>query len=156
MEISGEYQIPVERQQVWQALNDPAVLAQCIPGCESIERKSDTELTAKLKAKVGPVKARFQTRVLLSNLDPPRSYTITGEGKGGPAGFGKGSADVTLEEKDGETTLAYVAGLQVGGKLAQVGSRLVGGAARKIIGDFFAKFVEVVSEGADARAADAD
>ncbi len=146
MDISGEFEIPASRQQVWEALNDPEVLAQCIPGCESIERESDTELLAKMKAKIGPVKARFESRILLTNLNPPQSYTISGEGKGGPAGFGKGSADVTLAEADGGTTLSYTATLQVGGKLAQVGSRLVGGAARKIADDFFSKFVEVVAQ----------
>ncbi len=146
MDISGEFEIPASRQQVWEALNDPEVLAQCIPGCESIERESDTELLAKMKAKIGPVKARFESRILLTNLNPPQSYTISGEGKGGPAGFGKGSADVTLAEADGATTLSYTATLQVGGKLAQVGSRLVGAAARKIADDFFSKFVEVVAQ----------
>jgi carbon monoxide dehydrogenase subunit G len=146
MDISGEFEIPAGRQQVWEALNDPEVLAQSIPGCESIERLSDTELLAKMKAKIGPVSARFESRVLLSNLNPPQSYTISGEGKGGPAGFGKGSADVTLSENEGNTTLHYTATLQVGGKLAQVGSRLVGGAARKIANDFFGKFAEVVAQ----------
>lgn len=146
MDITGEFEIPASRQQVWEALNDPAVLAQCIPGCESIERESDTELLAKMRAKIGPVKARFESRILLSNLNPPQSYTISGEGKGGPAGFGKGSADVTLDEDNGSTTLSYTATLQVGGKLAQVGSRLVGGAARKIADDFFSKFAEVVAQ----------
>ncbi len=146
MDISGEFDISANRQQVWDALNDPEVLAQCIPGCESIERNSDTEFLAKMKAKIGPVKARFKSRILLSNLNPPHSYTISGEGKGGPAGFGKGSADVTLAEIDGNTTLRYTATLHVGGKLAQVGSRLVGGAARKIAGDFFSKFVAVVAQ----------
>ena len=146
MDINGEFEIPVGRQQVWEALNDLEVLAQCIPGCESIERQSETEMLAKMKAKIGPVKARFESRILLSNLDPPQSYTISGEGKGGPAGFGKGSADVTLSESDGNTTLRYSATLQVGGKLAQVGSRLVGGAARKIADDFFGKFAEVVAQ----------
>lgn len=146
MDISGEFDIPARRQHVWEALNDPQVLAQCIPGCESIERQSDTELLAKMKAKIGPVKARFESRILLSNLNPPQSYTISGEGKGGPAGFGKGSADVTLTESDGNTKLHYTATLQVGGKLAQVGSRLVGGAARKIADDFFGKFAEVVAQ----------
>lgn len=146
MDISGEFEIPASRKQVWEALNDPEVLAQCIPGCESIERESDTELLAKMKAKVGPVKARFESRIVLSNLNPPQSYTISGEGKGGPAGFGKGSADVILAETDGSTTLRYTATLQVGGKLAQVGSRLVGGAARKIADDFFSKFAEVVAQ----------
>ena len=146
MDISGEFDISANRQQVWEALNDPQVLAQCIPGCESIERESDTEFLAKMKAKIGPVKARFESRILLSKLNPPQSYTISGEGKGGPAGFGKGSADVTLAESDGNTTLRYTATLHVGGKLAQVGSRLVGGAARKIANDFFSKFVEVVAQ----------
>lgn len=146
MDISGDFEIPASRQQVWEALNDPDVLAQCIPGCESIERQSDTELQAKMKAKFGPVKARFESRIQLSNLNPPQSYTISGEGKGGPAGFGKGSADVTLTESGGNTTLHYTATLQVGGKLAQVGSRLVGGVARKIADDFFNKFVEVVAQ----------
>ena len=145
MDISGEFDIPVSRQQVWEALNDPDVLMQCIPGCESIERESDTEMLAKMIARIGPVKARFESRIRLSKLNPPQSYTISGEGKGGPAGFGKGSADVTLAETDGNTTLQYTATLQVGGKLAQIGSRLVGGAARKIADDFFSKFVEVVA-----------
>lgn len=146
MDINGEFEIPASRQQVWEALNDPDVLAQCIPGCESIERTSDTEMLAKMKAKIGPVKARFESHIVLSNLNPPNSYTLSGEGKGGPAGFGKGSADVTLTENEGNTTLRYTAALQVGGKLAQVGSRLVGGAARKIADDFFTRFVEVVSQ----------
>jgi carbon monoxide dehydrogenase subunit G len=146
MDINGEFDIPANRQRVWEALNDPEVLAQCIPGCESLERTSDTELVAKMKAKIGPVKARFESLIVLSNLNPPQSYTISGEGKGGPAGFGKGSADVTLTESGGSTMLHYTATLQVGGKLAQVGSRLVGGAARKIANDFFGKFAEVVAE----------
>ncbi len=146
MDISGEFDIPADRQQVWEALNDPDVLAQCIPGCESIERTSDTAFVAKMIAKIGPVKARFESHILLSNLNPPSSYTISGEGKGGPAGFGKGSAEVTLAESDGNTTLYYTATLLVGGKLAQIGSRLVGGAARKIANDFFGKFVEVVAQ----------
>ena len=145
MDINGEFDIPVNRQQVWEALNDLQVLAQCIPGCESIERESDTEMLAKMVAKIGPVKARFESRIRLSNINPPESYTISGEGKGGPAGFGKGSAEVALAETDGNTILRYTATLQVGGKLAQIGSRLVGGAARKIANDFFGKFVEVVA-----------
>ncbi|NIP46871.1 MAG: carbon monoxide dehydrogenase, partial [Gammaproteobacteria bacterium] len=139
MDINGEFEIATSRQQVWEALNDPDMLARCIPGCESIERESDTELLAKIKARIGPVKARFESRIVLSNLNPPESYTISGEGRGGPAGFGKGSADVTLSESNGNTTLRYTATLQVGGKLAQVGSRLVGGAAKKIADDFFGK-----------------
>lgn len=150
MDINGEFDIPVNRQQVWEALNDLQVLAQCIPGCESIERESDTEMLAKMTAKIGPVKARFESRIRLSNINPPESYTISGEGKGGPAGFGKGSAEVALAETDGNTILRYTATLQVGGKLAQIGSRLVGGAARKIANDFFGKFVEVVAHPVDS------
>ena len=150
MDINGEFDIPVNRQQVWEALNDLQVLAQCIPGCESIERESDTEMLAKMIAKIGPVKARFESRIRLSNINPPESYTISGEGKGGPAGFGKGSAEVALAETDGNTILRYTATLQVGGKLAQIGSRLVGGAARKIANDFFGKFVEVVAHPVDS------
>ena len=150
MDISGEFDIPANRQQVWAALNDPEVLAQCIPGCESIERISETEFVAKMKVKIGPVKARFESRVSLSDLNPPESYTIIGEGKGGPAGFGKGSARVTLTEADDNTLLEYTADMQVGGKLAQVGSRLVGGAVRKIANDFFSKFVEVVAQPVDS------
>lgn len=150
MDISGEFDIPATRQQVWEALNDPEVLAQCIPGCESIERTSDTEFVAKMKAKFGPVKARFESRVLLSDLNPPESYTISGEGKGGPAGFGKGSARVTLTQASDNTLLAYTADMHVGGKLAQVGSRLVGAAVRKILNDFFSKFVEVVAQPVDS------
>lgn len=150
MDISGEFDIPAKRQQVWEALNDPEVLAQCIPGCESIERISETEFVAKMKVKIGPVKARFESRVSLSDLNPPESYTIIGEGKGGPAGFGKGSARVTLTEADDNTLLEYTADMQVGGKLAQVGSRLVGGAVRKIANDFFSKFVEVVAQPVDS------
>lgn len=150
MDISGEFDIPATRQEVWNALNDPEVLAQCIPGCESIERESDTEFVAKMRAKIGPVKARFESRILLSDLDPPRSYTISGEGKGGPAGFGKGSARVTLTEGGDGTILNYTAEMHVGGKLAQIGSRLVGGAVRKIANDFFGKFVEVIAQPVDS------
>ncbi|MCP5149548.1 MAG: carbon monoxide dehydrogenase subunit G [Ectothiorhodospiraceae bacterium] len=144
MEITGEFAIPAPRERVWEALNDPEVLRQCIPGCESIEREADNVFNAAMRAKIGPVKARFTSVVTLTNLDPPNGYTIVGEGKGGPAGFGKGSADVTLEPQGDETTLRYRAELQVGGKLAQIGSRLVAGAARKIADDFFGKFQEVV------------
>ena len=146
MEIKGEFRIPATRERVWEALNDPEVLKKCIPGCESMEQRSDTEFDATMKAKIGPVKATFQSAVALSNLVPPESYTISGQGKGGPAGFGKGAADVRLEQADGETVLNYTAELQVGGKLAQIGSRLVGGAARKIADDFFKRFAEEMTE----------
>ncbi len=144
MEITGEFRIPAHRDRVWRALNDPQVLKQCIPGCQSLQSESDTELTAALQTRVGPVKARFNSRISLTNLDPPHSYTIQGEGKGGPAGFGKGAADVTLEAEGEETVLRYAARLQVGGKLAQIGSRLVLGTARKFADDFFSSFSKLV------------
>ena len=146
MDISGEFQIPASRERVWEALNDPEVLRQCIPGCESIELGEDSKMTAVMTAKIGPVKAKFTSVITLSDLDPPAAYTISGEGKGGPAGFGKGAARVTLASTEDGTTLNYTAQLQVGGKLAQIGSRLIGGAARKIGDDFFAKFCAVVGE----------
>lgn len=153
MDMTGEYRIEAPRGKVWEALNDPEILKQCIPGCEEIEKTSDTEFTAKVMAKVGPVKARFTGAVTLSDLDPPNGYTISGEGKGGAAGHAKGGAKVALT--DGEpnggtpvTILSYTANAQVGGKLAQIGSRLVQGTAKKMADDFFAKFSEVVSDGA--------
>jgi carbon monoxide dehydrogenase subunit G len=142
MDISGEFSIPALRERVWEALNDPDILARCIPGCESMERTDDNRFDAQMLAKVGPVKARFASSIELSNIKAPVSYTISGEGKGGPVGFGKGSAEVVLEQLEDRTTvLRYSADLQVGGKLAQIGSRLIGGAAKKIANDFFSKFV---------------
>ncbi len=149
MEISGEFTIAAPRQRVWDALNDPEILKQCIPGCESIDRQSDTEFETRMLAKIGPVKARFVSSIVLSDLTPPHSYTISGQGKGGPAGFGKGSAQVELEEIPDGTRLSYSAKLQVGGKLAQIGSRLVGGAAKKIAKNFFSAFAELVPAGQD-------
>lgn len=146
MEMQGEFRIPAPRQLVWERLNDPETLKACIPGCQSIEKLSDTEFTAKVVAKVGPVKATFSGKVTLSDLDPPSGYTITGEGTGGVAGFAKGSATVTLDEEGGETVLRYGAQGQVGGKLAQIGSRLVDAAARKVAGDFFRNFNQKVGE----------
>jgi carbon monoxide dehydrogenase subunit G len=145
MDINGEFTIPADRERVWDALNDPQVLARCIPGCEELVRTSDTTFDAKMSAKVGPVKARFDTSIELSDINPPHSYTISGQGKGGPAGFGKGAAQVVLEEQDEQTVLRYSAELQVGGKLAQIGSRLVGGTAKKIANDFFSRFAEELS-----------
>ena len=142
MDINGEFIIPAPRERVFQALNDPEVLQRCIPGCEELERTSENTFDARMSAKIGPVKARFDTAIELSDVNPPQSYTISGQGKGGPAGFGKGSARVSLEEHGEETVLRYDAELQVGGKLAQIGSRLVGGTARKIANDFFSRFAE--------------
>jgi hypothetical protein len=150
MDLTGEYRIPASREAVWQALNDPEVLKQCIPGCEEIEKLSDTEMTAKVTAKVGPVKARFAGKVTLSDLDPPNGYKISGEGQGGVAGFAKGGADVRLapDEAGAGTVLTYKATAAVGGKLAQIGSRLVEGTARQMADQFFGKFAEVVGGGA--------
>ncbi|WP_158044152.1 SRPBCC family protein [Skermanella pratensis] len=151
MDMSGSYRVTAPREEVWAALNDPAILKQCIPGCEEIEKQSDTEMTAKVTAKVGPVKAKFAGKVTLSDIDPPNGYTISGEGTGGAAGFGKGGAAVKLmPDGDGATVLEYTAHAQVGGKLAQIGSRLIDGTARKMADDFFAKFSEVVGGPQDA------
>jgi uncharacterized protein len=147
MDMQGERRIPAPRQTVWERLNDPEILKQCIPGCETIEKVSDTEFTAKVVAKVGPVKASFSGKVTLTDLDPPSGYTITGEGTGGVAGFAKGSAAVSLVEDGGETVLRYGAQGQVGGKLAQIGSRLIDATARKMADEFFSRFVAVVSPG---------
>jgi carbon monoxide dehydrogenase subunit G len=148
MEIKGEYQIASSRETVWLALNDPAMLKQCIPGCESLEKISDTELTATVMASIGPVRARFNTRLTLENLNPPESYTLVGESKAGAAGFGRGSADVTLTENVDGTLLSYVADFRVGGKLAQVGSRLVLGATKKTADDFFGTLSRELDPGA--------
>jgi carbon monoxide dehydrogenase subunit G len=147
MKMTGEEIIAAPRQVVWDALNDPDVLKQCITGCEEIKKKSDTELEAKVTAKVGPVKASFVGAVKLSKLNPPRSYVISGEGKGGVAGFAKGGATVQLSDTaEGHTKLSYDVDAQVGGKLAQIGSRLIDSTAKKMATDFFKKFNKVVSE----------
>jgi carbon monoxide dehydrogenase subunit G len=142
MDLTGEYRIPAPRETVWAALNNPDVLKACIPGCEELNKTSDTELVAKVIAKIGPVKAAFGGKVTLSDLDPPNGYTITGEGQGGAAGFAKGGAKVRLEAVDGgaATVLHYAADAQIGGKLAQIGSRLVEGTAKKLADEFFAAF----------------
>ncbi len=144
MQMSGEYRIEAGRDAVWAALNDPEVLKQAIPGCQEIDKISDTEFAAKVKVKVGPVSAKFNGNVTFTDLDPPNGYTISGEGKGGPAGFAKGGAKVHLEADGAATILHYEVDAQVGGKLAQIGSRLIDVTAKKMAGDFFAKFAEVV------------
>src|SRR3954453_6361731 len=144
MDMTGEHQIKAPRQAVWAALNDPAVLKQSIAGCEELVKTSDTEFQAQVTAKVGPVKAKFTGKVTLSELDPPNGYTISGEGAGGAAGFAKGGAKVALEDApDGGTLLKYQVHAQIGGKLAQIGSRLVDGAARKMADEFFKAFAAV-------------
>ncbi len=154
MQMSGEYRIEAPREAVWAALNDPEVLKQAIPGCEEIEKVSDTELAAKVKVKVGPVSANFSGAVTLSDLDPPKGYTISGQGKGGPAGFAKGGARVRLEEDGAATILFYDVEAQVGGKLAQIGSRLIDATAKKMANDFFARFAEAVGGPAPEEAAE--
>ena len=145
MDMSGDYVIAAPRQLVWDALNDSEVLKQCIPGCEEVDKTSETSFTAKVAAKVGPVKARFTGEVTLSELDPPNGYKISGEGKGGAAGFAKGGAEVKLTDAEGGgTTLSYVVDAQVGGKLAQIGSRLIDSTAKKMAGEFFKTFGEIV------------
>ncbi|HEY1505875.1 MAG TPA: carbon monoxide dehydrogenase subunit G, partial [Stellaceae bacterium] len=156
MDMSGEYRISAVREKVWAALNDPATLKQCIPGCESLEKVSDTEMNGKVTAKVGPVTARFGGKVTLSDLDPPNSYRISGEGTGGPAGFAKGGATVSLRDDNGATVLSYKVDANVGGKLAQIGSRLIDGTARKMADDFFSRFAAIVGAPAEtAKAAPA-
>ena len=155
MEMTGECRIPAPKQVVWEALNDTDILKAAIPGCETVEKTSDTEMTATVTAAVGPVKAKFRGKVTLSDLDPPNGYTISGEGQGGPAGFGKGGAKVRLDDDNGGTILRYEAQAQVGGKLAQIGARLVDGAAKKIADQFFANFSRIVGDRAAAAAPDA-
>ena len=147
MDFTGEYKVPASRDKVWEALNDVDVLKLCIDGCEELNKDSDTEFSAKVTAKVGPVRAKFTGKVTLSDIDPPNGYTISGEGQGGVAGFAKGGAIVKLVDGDGVTILHYEAKAEVGGKLASVGSRLVEGVAKKTADDFFGKFVEIVSDG---------
>lgn len=148
MEMSGERQIPAPPEVVWKGLNDPNVLKQSIPGCEEIEKVSDTEFTAKVVAKIGPVKARFGGKVTLSDLNPPHSYKISGEGQGGAAGFAKGGAEVNLEPgENGGTLMRYKVNAQIGGKMAQIGARLIDGTARKLADQFFDTFVKTVTEG---------
>ncbi|AZN69897.1 carbon monoxide dehydrogenase [Georhizobium profundi] len=151
MEMNGSERIQAPRQKVWEALNDPEILRQCIPGCQSLEMTGDNAMAATVKLKIGIVTATFNGNVTLENIDPPKGYTISGEGKGGVAGFAKGGADVSLEEDGAETVLNYDCKAQVGGKIAQMGSRLIDSTAKKLAGQFFAKFNEVVS-GANANA----
>jgi carbon monoxide dehydrogenase subunit G len=150
MKMTGEEVIAAPRQAVWDALNDPEILKQAITGCQEVKKKSDTEFEAKVVAKVGPVKASFVGNVKLSKLNPPRSYVISGEGKGGVAGFAKGGATVRLSDTgDSATKLSYDVDAQVGGKLAQIGSRLIDSTAKKMAADFFKKFNKIVSQGSE-------
>lgn len=156
MEMSGEYKIAAPRARVWEALNDPEILKEAIPGCQELTKVSDTELTATVQAKVGMVRATFKGAVTISNLDPPKGYTISGEGKGGVAGFASGGADVALAEDGPDATvLTYTARGQVGGKLAQIGARLIDATAKQMADQFFAKFAEIVGGGGAVAAAPA-
>jgi carbon monoxide dehydrogenase subunit G len=155
MDMTGTQHIEAPRDVVWAALNDVEVLKQSIPGCQSIEKVSDTEMNAKVILKVGPVKATFTGKVTLSDLDPPNGYTISGEGSGGAAGFAKGSAVIRLLEDVGATNLNYEVKAQIGGKLAQLGSRLIDATSKKLAAEFFEKFSEAVAPTPETAAAEA-
>jgi hypothetical protein len=152
MELTSSRTVPASVEKTWAALNDPETLKACIPGCESIERVSDTEFRVAMTARVGPVSAKFSGRIILSDIVPPSSYKIGFEGQGGAAGFARGEAKVALTPEGSGTRIEYNVNAQVGGKLAQIGSRLVDGAAAKIADDFFACFVERLGGGAAAAA----
>jgi len=148
MTMTGEVQLAAPRADVWAKLNDPAVLKECIPGCQTLDVIGENEFQAVATNKIGPVKATFKGKVKLTDIDPPNGYKISGEGDGGVAGFAKGGASVALSDKDGGTLLTYNVDAQIGGKLAQLGQRLVNGAAKKLADQFFAKFAEAVKAGA--------
>ncbi|AYG61878.1 SRPBCC family protein [Rhizobium jaguaris] len=147
MDMTGSERIDAPLKTVWQALNDPDILRQCIPGCERLEKMSDTDMTATVSLKIGPIKARFEGAVQLTNLNPPNSYRIAGEGKGGVVGFAKGGADVQLHSEGLDVTvLSYVVKADVGGKIAQLGARLIDSTAKKLAAEFFATFRETVGK----------
>jgi carbon monoxide dehydrogenase subunit G len=153
MDITGQYRIAAPREVVWAALNDPDVLRRSIPGCQELERKSDTEFTAKVTLKIGPMNANFTGGVTLQDLNPPESYTIAGQGQGGAAGFAKGSAAVKLTPDADHTVLDYTAKADVGGKLASLGSRLIQATSKKLADEFFSKFAAEVGGEDDATTA---
>ncbi len=140
MDMTGERLIPAPRQRVWDALNDPAILKECIPGCESLEKVGDNELRATAAIKIGPISARFTGKVQLTDLDPPTSYRIGGEGQGGVAGFAKGGANVNLADQGADTLLTYKVNAQVGGKIAQLGARLIDATSKQMADLFFDRF----------------
>jgi carbon monoxide dehydrogenase subunit G len=147
MQMNDSQRIPASKEKVWAALNDPEILKQCIPGCQSLDMSAPNEMTAMVVLKVGPVKATFSGKVVLSDLDPPNGYRISGEGSGGIAGFAKGGAVVTLASEGADATmLSYVVDAQIGGKLAQLGGRLIDSTARKLASQFFASFGELVGK----------
>jgi carbon monoxide dehydrogenase subunit G len=148
MEMTGEQLIPLPQDATWQALNDPAMLKECIPGCESMERVADDQYELTMVAKVGPVSAKFKGRMTLAEVDAPNSYTLVFEGQGGVAGFAKGQANVRLTPQDGGTQLGYAVKAMIGGKLAQVGARLIDGVARRLADQFFTEFNKRAAAGA--------
>jgi carbon monoxide dehydrogenase subunit G len=155
MTMTGEATLPAARTKVWAMLNDPEILKLCIPGCQSLEKTSDTSFAAVAKLKIGPVSATFKGAVQLSDLDPPNGYTISGEGEGGIAGFAKGGAKVHLTDAEGapgSTLLKYDVQANVGGKIAQLGSRLIDGVAKKMADQFFSNFSTAASGGSAAPA----
>lgn len=152
MELTGETRIPASREQVWAALNNPNVLRKCIPSCQSMEKKSPTEMEAVVKVKVGPISASFKTDVTLSNVNPPESYTITTEGQGGIAGFAKGVSDVHLREENGETVVAYKVDVKIGGRIAMLGSKFIESASHKLARQFFERLNKIVTKKAEAQA----
>ena len=150
MDMTGEQLIPAPREVVWSALNDIAILKDCIPGCTFLEKLEDDSLTAKSALRIGPIKATFAGKVTFSNIVPMQGYSIIGEGQGGVAGFAKGGADVHLRDDERGTILVYTAKADIGGKLAQLGSRLIDATARKLAGEFFEKFASEVASKAMA------
>jgi hypothetical protein len=153
MDMTGERRIPAPRETVWQALNDPEVLKASIPGCESLEKLSDTEMKATAAVRIGPISARFTGNVLLTDIDPPVGYSIGGEGQGGVAGFAKGGARVHLADEGAGTLLSYEVHAQVGGKIAQLGARLIDASAKQMADAFFDRFSAQVAPPAPAAAA---
>ncbi len=151
MDMHGEQLIPLPLQQVWEGLNDPAVLKDCIAGCDILEKITDTEYKVGMTAAIGPVKAKFSGKLTLADMNPPQSYSLAFEGTGGVAGFARGTAQVALSPEGEGTRLAYTAKATVGGKLAQIGSRLIDGVARKMADEFFVKFNARVASGASAQ-----
>jgi len=149
MDFTGRYSVPAPPEIVWNALNDPEILKSCIPGCEALEKVSDTDFRAAATLKIGPMKASFRARIALSDLDPPRRCKIAGEGQGGVAGFAKGHAEVDLTPEGASTLLSYRAHASVGGKLAQIGQRLIDSAAKQIADDFFARFTAALAPKAE-------
>jgi len=146
MEMTGEQLVLLPQAETWEALHDPAILKDCVPGCESITKTSDTEYEVLLVAKVGPVSAKFKGKMTVAEADPPRAYTLKFEGQGGVAGFARGEAAITLTPEGASTRLSYIAKATVGGKLAQVGARLIDGVAKQLAGKFFDSFNKRASQ----------